>query len=408
MRHFRELALCVALQAGVLFAQTPMWSAKLPRVERAGLHAITLDAHLLGASRADLGDIRLLDSSGAQVPYVIHEVRSPASSGVFQPYTLVRNETLPEQTIVEFERPDQEAIERLHIWIRPLDAEKKVRITGSDDRKAWFMVKDEHLAVQGARGDPPHQVLIIDLPRSDYRYFKLALNDSLTAPMRVLGVGTFGVGTSEQPRYMDAGPLSFIQKDSAGSTVLSVRNDHPMLVERLSFEVADTSGFHRNGRLRSWETITMGNRRKRSRTWVSNDLATFTIASDNAALIPIAPARVDTFDLVVDNGDDRPLRFTDLRGWIVQRLLMAELRPGISYLLTTGDAALNAPRYDMAHFKNELPTPMDTLVHETPTMTVRTVGEAQVFDPAKWWVWVAILGLIGGMGWMAIRMLRRS
>jgi hypothetical protein len=384
-----------------------MWSAKLPAIEQAGLQAIVLDAHVLGASRPDLGDIRLLDSTGAQVPYVIRTVSTPASSGAFQPYVLLRNEALPKQSIVEFERPAGQTIERLHIWIRPLDAEKKVRITGSDDRKAWFMVKDEHLVTQGARGDPPHQVLILDLPRSDYRYFRLALNDSLTAPMRVLGVGTFGAGTSARPLYVDAGQLPFTQRDSAGTTVLSVRNDRPVLVDRFSYEVADTNGFHRDGWLRTWEWEDRRDRRKRSRVRVPHDAERHTITSDSAPLIPTQAMRSDTFDLVIDNGDDRPLRFKELRAQVIQRLLLAELTPGMRYTLTTGDAALDAPRYDMLHFTDDLPVPVDTLRHGEPIRTPRSVAGSTAFDPSEWWVWAAILVLMLGMGWMAVRMLRR-
>lgn len=404
----RELFLLPLLCGGSLLAQTAKWSAAVPAPPQKGLHAITLSAELLGCSRADLGDIRLFDSTGAQVPYVIEQVRSTAAHGAFHPFSVVRNEVLDRSTIIEFERPADGAVETLHIRIRPLDAEKKVRVTGSDDRKAWYMVKDEHVVAQGARGDPPHQVLILDLPRSDYRYFRLTLNDSLTAPMRVLGVGRFGEATAASPRFLDAGAMAFTQRDSARTSVISVRSARPVLVERLAYKVSDTVRYRRDARILRWRWGTMRKGLQEVRSRSAEEVARTGIASDRASLIEVPSARLDTFEVRIDNGDDRPLRFAELWPQVVHRVMLAELRPGMRYRLSTGDPSLAPPAYDMAHFADQLAEPVDTLVHDPLRASQPEDVEASAFDPAKWWIWVAIVALVLGMGWMASRMLLKS
>ncbi len=378
----------------------------MPVTSAPGLHAITLQADLLGRSRVDLGDIRLVDSAGVQVPYVIEEVRSSAAHGHFVPYRLLRNEAMDRSTVIEFEREGEKQVDALHIWIRPTDAAKKVRVTGSDDRQHWYMVKDEHLAAQGARGDPPHQVLIMDLPRSDYRYFRLTLNDSLTAPLNVLGVGYFDEGASALPHYLDAGALPFLQRDSAGESYLHIRCPRPLLIERLEYRVSDTVRYRRDATMLHTVHDTLRRGRHDVPLRSHRLLGRSTLASDLAPVIEFPASRLDTFELLVHNGDDRPLHFVALHAQVVHRVLLAELQPGMRYRLTTGDATGTLPRYDMAHFADELPTPVDTLIHGALTALPIATTAAPLVDPSQWWVWAAIISLMVGMGWMAMRMLK--
>lgn len=140
---------------------------------------------------------------------------------------------------------------------------------------------------------------------------------------------------------------------------------------------------------------------------VPNTVCSFTLTSDRSPVIEMNAAGLDTFDLVVENGDDRPLHFMELRPQVRHRVLIAQLSPGMSYRITTGDASLQPPQYDMAHFATELPVPLDTLVIDELEAMPAPAIEGPAFDPSQWWIWAAIIALMLGMGWMALRMLRK-
>lgn len=408
MKMFRPRDL---LLAGVLIAQTaiaqgPTWTAPLPAVTRSGVYAVMLGPEWMGLSRMDLGDIRLLDSTGMEVPYLLRE-QALTRASAFVPFPLLRNEVMPKATVIELERPADRQVQDLEIWVRPADVKKSVRITGSDERSHWYMVKDEQVVAQGARGDPPHQVLSVQVPRSDYRYYRITLNDSLTPPMRVLGVGRF---KDEAPvrRFAPSIPLQLSQKDTARTTTVHVTSPNALGFDRLRFAVSDTITFHRKGELRVWHSRVMEEGRRKRTVRASETVATFTIASDLAPVIDLPTTRADTFDLVIFNGDDRPLHFTRLEALASEHLLIAKLEPGMPYRLTTGDAERLAPQYDIAHFAKELEAPLDTLSPGAPTAIPAQVAAGPGFDPSKWWVWAAIIVLMAGMGWMAVRMLKKE
>jgi hypothetical protein len=410
MRRALSLLILV-IAANGSFAQASRWRADLAPVQNAGVYAIDLSAELLGCSRGDLGDIRLLDSTGVETPYVIQRVMAPPRKERFVPYTLLRNEALKHSTLIELERPEDAAVDALHIWIRPVQVEKRVRITGSDDRMQWYMVKDEHVVAQGARGDPPHQVLQVAIPRSDYRFLRIAINDSLTAPLRILGVGRFERDDPPAPRYGSAHRLAFTQHDSAGITTLRVEGGTPLLVERLRYAVADSGLYRRNGRVSVWRRFEhAGDRKKaehRRRTMRHADnVGWFSIGSDLPRVMEAGYFRADSFDVVIENGNDAPLTFTELIADAQQHVLIAQLKEGMRYTLQTGSDTLVSPRYDLAHFADKL-APLDTLMHGELLRAPAPAVAPPAFDPSATLVWAAIIALMALMGWFAVRMLRR-
>ncbi|HRH68413.1 MAG TPA: DUF3999 family protein [Flavobacteriales bacterium] len=405
MRRRLELLSFGALVAHAVMAQ-PQWRAAVPRVERSGLHAIVLAPELIGVSRTDLGDLRLMDSLGHIVPFVLQRSSAGPLGPHFVPYTVLRNEVLPKSTVVELERPADRQLDDLHIWIRPVDVEKHVRITGSDDGERWYMVKDDHVVTQGARGDPPHQVLLVDLPRSDYRFFRITLNDSLTDPMQILGVGHF-TEEAVPARYTSA-IITWEQRDSASTTRLRITSAHPVPVERIVYTVRDTAPFHRAGRLQAPRTEIRRHGRKERTEHSEETIASFTLTSEDHFALELPGTREDTFDLTIDNGDDRPLHFSAVQVFNTERTLLANLEPGMRYSLTSGDAALSPPDFDMAHFADDLPAPVDTLSTGPLELLPQKAKAAPLFDPSHWWIWAIIIALMAGMGLMAVRMLRKE
>lgn len=405
MRRSPELLALVVFAAVPAFAQHPRWSAQLPPVRGSGLHAIVLDPELQGAARADLGDIRLLDSAGAQVPYVLRTAQRSQGPERFEAFDLLRNAVLDHRTEVEVERPADQLIDELHVWIKPIHAEKRVRITGSDDRDAWYMVKDEHVALQGARGDPPHQVLQLRIPRSDYRYLRLTFNDSITAPINVLGVGRFVPAGPPQTVYTAAQQLPFSRTDSARHTVLRFALPRSLFVERMTIETEDTLPFLRHVQLVRRRTIAAASQRHGNQNRVEH-LGTYTIKPGSGARFEPRAERLDTFELWIDNGDDRPLRIGAVNAQCQERLLLARLDTGMRYHLTVGDDRLEPPRYDMEAFAADLPAPMDTVATGPLNATAIPESAGPSIDPSAWWVWAGIIALMASMGFIAVRLLR--
>lgn len=201
--------------------------------------------------------------------------------------------------------------------------------------------------------------------------------------------------------------MRWTQRDDTRYTLLRVVADGPITVDRIAYRVEGASRYYRSGELQVPRSRTEGRGRHRRVVHDMISMAGFTIGSDQAPVIDPGVVRADTFELVVDNGSDPPLKFAALEALALEQVLLAELKPGMHYRFTTGDPAKPAPRYDLAHFDASLPMPLDTLAAGPVTALPQAAAGSAAFDPAKRWVWAAIAVLLIGMGWLAFRLLRR-
>lgn len=404
MIHRTDLLLFCCLCWHFSAAQEFRWEAPVPSVGQAGLYRIVLSPELVGASLMELEDVRLVDSTGQELPYVLDAAWRYRTRGEFHDFVITRNEVVGKQTLLELDRPDGGIlVDHISLRLRNAEVVKPVQITGSDDGKTWYVIKNDRLRlVHGIQLANLTQE--ITLPPTDYRHYRITLNDSLTAPVRVLGVQWFSQARS-YGAYTAAQPVQWTQHDSAGVTRIHIPNSFPHPIDRIEFAVSDTQAYHRSCSMAAWRTTTSGRGARKHTSQITETLASFSIGSDDGLTIDLPGVRARTFDLVIDNGDDRPLHFTDVRFLQLERTLVANLQPGMRYTLITGDAALSAPRYDMEHFRDKLPDELDKLV--CGPLEMRPIPtQSTAFDPSRWWVWALIIALILGIGWMAFRMLR--
>jgi hypothetical protein len=377
--------------------------ADIDAVQRSGLHLVRLDPAVAGLARNDLGDLRIMDKDGKEIPYRVRVAHGTPHD--FVPYTILRNEVLPKRTLIELEPPARSVTDQLFLWVRNAETEKRVRITGSDDRQRWFMVKDTDLALRGTRGDPTHQVLMLELPHTGHRYLRLDLNDSLTAPVQVLKVGAYQRTLLPARMVRDTG-IRWTRTDSAHTTTLLGVADHALLLDRLVLLSEDTLPYQR--KITAWtrKAHTSGRGRKQRTLRADHFLDRFTLASTNGGAVDIEGLRADTLILRIDNGNDRAISWTDVQGWQRERMVEAFLEPGKSYHLIVGGAERKTPLYDATPFIAHEGSPADTLAHGVLLTLPGETPARPPLDPSQAWVWIAIIVLASMMTIAAWRMLR--
>ncbi len=386
------------------FAQ--QWKAELPAVEKAGVYRIVLSPEMVGRSKENLGDVRLGDSSGTEVPYVLKIPVAGVSTTVAHEFVITRNAVVGKETIVELSRPStRSVVDDIHLRIRNAEVQKDLTLTGSDDGQQWFFIKQIQLSLSSDGSERTNTLRMVALPPSDYARYRLSINDSSSAPVQVLGAEWYSSSNAQGSFVEDVTVVPLI-RDSTKATRITVRHPYPITLDRIQFIVADPGSYLRPGRLLTWATHSSGRRSKR-RTWREMDnLFSFILRSDQPSGVDVPALRLDTFDIVIDNGDDRTLHISDVRFSQLQRTLTAELQPGIRYILTTGDTKRAPPHYDLIHFKDKLPEPIATIEHGPLIALAATAEAGPSLAPSRWWIWAGLVAVLGIVGFMAVRMLR--
>src|SRR5262245_7882097 len=100
--HMRSiLALGLLLGCALAAEAQPHWSVPLSPVQQEGYYTVVLSPEVIGRSRSDLSDLRLVDSLDHEVPYLLEREPAMYERTWMRSYTLLRNERANKRTMIE-------------------------------------------------------------------------------------------------------------------------------------------------------------------------------------------------------------------------------------------------------------------------------------------------------------------
>jgi hypothetical protein len=189
----RPLALALLLLAPpVLAAET----AREILPAGPGPQRLELDAATLSASaRPDLGDLRLTDAAGREVPYLLVPATAPA--GRWAPARLVPIRPTRKESGFEADLGAVRAVEQLRLTGLPEPFLKRFRLEGSGDRIRWTELVAEGTLFALPADDL--RLLAAAFPRGEYRWLRLSWDDRSSGrlpPPRLIVTPLHPAGTS--------------------------------------------------------------------------------------------------------------------------------------------------------------------------------------------------------------------
>ena len=352
-------------------------------------------------------NLRILDASGQQVPYIIEE-DSEYITQKFVEYKTRRTIDPGRWTNLIIENPDNKPIQNVHIRIRNADVSKTAVLSGSDDSEEWFALKDRFYLDPVRNPQNVSELRVLDFPLSNYRYYRLAVNDSTSAPLNIISVG-FYKSVLKRPAYWQLKPASIARRDSVRlkQTFISVELDTSHFVDRIRIKAQGRPFF-----LRSTTLYQIHHRKdKKGKSHEVRDvIGELNLTSDGEAAIDIKEVKGSRFLLVVDNLDNPALAEIDVEILQLRRIGIAWLEKDKEYRLAAGALNMDAPDYDLPKFRSKLPVNMLSLtpltLHAMPSKLTADADDS--FLNTKSLVWIALVGVILLMGILSARLIREA
>jgi hypothetical protein len=392
---------CMCTFAGL--SQSYVSERKLETVRADGFYRIDLTPEIMPSFNNVLSNVRIIDSGNQEVPYLLRQEAPVRYSAAFRPYHIVQYDKMKNccSTIV-LENPDGKSINNIHLSIRNADVTKQMTLTGSDDRKTWYALKEQSTITATGDGQHVSTITLVDFPLSNYAYYKIDIADSASAPLNITAAGYYEVNT-EEAKYA-AIPFDWREGDSVAmkKTYIDIRFKGRQLVDRITLSMKGAPYFLRKGWLLQERPASNGKAKPSF-----NRLASFTLSSRQPAVIELAGVRGNAFLIEIENEDNPSLDVASVEVAQLNRYLVAWLRKGEEYSLKFGGADLRIPNYDLVNFKDSIPAHLVSL-KAGPLTKIETsrAGENPTFFTSKAIIWIAIIAVIGVLGFMAIRMAR--
>jgi hypothetical protein len=378
-----------------LFAQQNT-TAKIKSVNENGLHIITLPAEIRSFSKEDLSDFRIYDAKNKEVPYFVIPTTSQAKLNSLSEFKIISKNTIPgKKTTIIVETPEK-TIDRIVLAITNSVVTKTYDISGSNDQKEWFGLinKAQLFNLQSVQGLGVFK--IVELPLSSYRYLKIEFDDKKTLPINVFKIGVFANKTSNNT-FQEIFPKSSVitQYPSQKKTRIRVIFDNKQIVNQIAFNISSPNLYKRKGRVYLNKIREI---KHRNETW-QKTISTFELNSDRKKPIKIQQLFEKDFFIEIENEDNQPLTFSDIRFFQNQVAIVTDLKAGEEYGIKTGNPKAIAPEYDLENFKSKMANDLpETTIYKINRQNSNTISvEKKSIWQQTWFMWLCI-----GLGGISI------
>ena len=334
------LAVCVSARA----ALPPDWQHAQPfELTAPGLVKFSLPAETLNAARPGLEDLRLCDTAGNLLPFLVKSpVPAPRRLQEAKSFSVSLN---PASTVLTLETAAAEAVEGVQLDTPASGFLKAVLVEGSADGRNWHPLAQGRPIFRQANGASHVQVAF---PAGAWLWLRLTVDDQRSPPIPFTGARLEAAATEDAP--LEPVPATLVGRDeppgetrltlnlgAAHLTVASVQLEttEPLFTRQVTLAVPQVT----DSVVRE-QTLGQG--------------CVYRVAIEGlppaAHLTLPLEARVDSRELVlrVDNQESPPLPVSAVRVLRRPVYVVFLARAAGKYYLLTGNRRCAAPHYDLA------------------------------------------------------------
>jgi len=327
------IAQCAAAQSG--------WKAELPVVEKSDYYNVELNQELIGAG---LDYLKIRDENNNESPYFIRSTNPVQEISNFENYDLISNTAKDSLNVIIVNNRMRENLNRFCVLLQQAETKKYAALRGSNDLKQWYIVKQQtQLSEFIKQTDDNTEMLIIDFPKGNYRYYEITLWNDQESPLDVLKVGKIK-NSNIYGNFVaiDYGKLSIENDAKNKTTCLSFPElNQTLCVNKIEFGIKNKPDYYRQA------TLIDSTSYNRERFYLSS-------RSENSLLINDFYLTPKTL-IIIENQNNPPLVVDSVKMFGLCRYACLYLDAGKKYHLLLNNKGSAAQEYDIEHFRNEIP-----------------------------------------------------
>lgn len=384
--HSKILLVVIFFTSFYSEAQLPyQYKISLDTIKQNGFYKITLLPEIVAKSREDFSDIRIADENSKFIPYVLKSDLPVFSSNNFIEFPTVSNEKLKDSSSeIIIANQANNSINSLLLDFKNFNAYRTATLSGSDDKQKWFVIKENILLEEANSNTNDQNLQSISFPLSNYKFFKIIINDKGLLPVNFLKAGVLTNGFT-YGKYLPVRDPLIKQKDSNNkhSYINILFNDY-YEIDRINIKVKGPPYYKRSAIIYS---IINANRYQLAAVEISSSENIFTIRGGKSKNLLI-----DIF-----NKDDEPLTVMQVLAFQINQYIIAYLQADKNYFLLTGDSIAVAPEYDLKYFADSLNNDLveiKTGVIEKKLPAIKLPAEKNKNSTIWLWVIIAIVLLL--------------
>lgn len=350
----RNFIVLVVLFLPCLWANSPLWASfkqsawkymkpvEAPAGLPPGFCRFPLDGEVYARSQSSLGDQRILDSQGREIPFALHEDRESSTEEEFQPHLYNQASQPGKYSTLSLDLGKTLPSNKLVLDTLSRNFKRRVEIEGSPDGRGWLVIKN-NAYIFDFTGEQKVQLTELVYPESHYRYLRLKIWDQGEASLKIQGVRCFLTKTHTPQRVVRNALLVSRQEDSQLKATILLFDLH---YENTPIDLITLATPEEN--FSRGVGIQGSNNQKEWRNLLQSEFYRFRAARYEVEKLSlrVSEARCRYIKVLIYNYDDSPLQANKVEFQGVEKELVFNASEKSPFWLYYGNPRAVAPRYD--------------------------------------------------------------
>jgi len=411
------LALFMALNAQ---AQLRAYAAAsyIHQAEKAGYYTLHIPAGILSQSESGFSDFRIYeiaDKDTIEVPYVENifthtgYVEAPAEA-LFN-----RSKDARGNQYISF-RNKAQRLSNLELETDATEFDNNIALEGSQDNRHWFRFVDSSRIVGYRTGTGEYRHYTgVEFSPVNFAYIRIVSYGNAHYKAPKINVVRLNVKQYERWRQPEALKSEIKQEEGpAHHSQWRISLPQRFYVQGIRFHFPGKKDYYREYAV---YTQHLDQHAQLRWTYRGNGILSSEQRDNSYEFSPLSQSLIagawygdsytDQIRIVVNNLNDQPLAMPQVEVFGETADLIAYFEPGKTYELAYGRKNDQAPQYDLAHFKNKLPSALPELRLGFPVLKGSGIPERK--EPlfrSNYWIWIAMGASILLIGIFALRLLK--
>ena len=328
---------------------------------------LILTPDVYNAAKPDLGDIRLVNTSGEQVPYVLVRPKDTTERQKYEPDVINRSTNADIASMVTLDFGKKTVKNSIEVITEGNNFRRAVKVEGSNDNIEFFTLVEQAYIFAVTYNRRFEQ---IDLPKNDYRYLRITVRPMTTEEKSPVidEVRAFKTEKSLAERHPVEMTLKEQIEDEKNNSSIYIYDlvYRRLPVSEIELEVADDSFYRyvtiegRDAETREVKVYSEDNRQRTRNVdvkWermISNTIYRYTDAKgqkqEKPALdIPEGTRVYRYLKITIRNYDDRPVAVKSASANMIAHKMVFTNMSNVAPALYIGSETVRKPRYDLEY-----------------------------------------------------------
>ena len=389
-------------------AQDFAWQADINPISENSFYRINLNPEIISKMENGLNDIRIYDVKNTEVPYIFEKENLINRNDYFIEYKIVSKEHQnywPYYTRLVIHNPKRNSITNFYLIIKNSDVSKSLKLSGSDDKKHWYIIKDNYRFQAVYSDEYTSEIEIMNFPKSNYKYFEILLDDWKNKPLNILKVGYFDT-SFEEGKFINVENPKIIQNEitEKKQSFFKVQFTDNQLIDKVVFDINSDDFYLRKAEIQVKDSILY--KKKKTEVYFRT-VKEITLSSNSSNKFYFGDFKVKEFYVRIHNKDNKPLIINKINASQLKNYLICKLKKNTSYNLKFGDKEIAKPEYDLEYFKQEISKDIPNIGTKAAINIKEELKQADKgIKISKTYIWVAIIAVIAFLAYMTFKMLK--